>query len=155
MSNRYGDKGFNKYPIGYKNPFKHDRQHIWGTQKVTVDCSVRDNTLLFNIFANLRLSACYICDKISHTAGLCPITASQNHSTISIQMKNRESKSQGRARVAYQDRDTCNYFNSLKGCENARCGNAYVYLRCQGYHLAQKCNNSKKGQVPRSKHQRG
>lgn len=72
------------------------------------------------------------------------MTASKNHSAISIQMENRESKGQGRPRVAYQDREICNNFNSFEGCVNARCGNAYVCLRRQGYHLAQICNNSKK-----------
>lgn len=148
MSNRYGGKGFYEYHKTFSARAAAHLKYL----NIPVDWSVRDNTLFCNIFANLRPSACYICNSISHTAGFCPMTTSKNNSTIRTQRKGQESDSQGRPRVAYQDREICNNFNSFKGCENARCGNAHVCLRCQGDHSVKKCNDSKNGQTPRSKH---
>lgn len=63
MSNRYGGKGFYEYHETFSARAAAHLKY----SNIHVDWSVWNNTLFSNIFANLRPSACYICN--SHTAG--------------------------------------------------------------------------------------
>ena len=147
MATRYGGKGFYEY---HKTFSARAAAHL-RYSNIPVDWSVRDNTLFCNIFANIKPSACFNCNSISHVAAFCPLASSGRKDTGTNQRKNTDI--QGRPRIMYNDKEICNNFNSARGCNNSRCGNAHVCLNCRGEHTSLKCisSESKNDQAPRSK----
>jgi len=68
VSTRYGGRGF----YDYHKQFSAKSAAYLKYENISVDWSVRNNTLFCNIFANLKPVACQHCSSISHTANFCP-----------------------------------------------------------------------------------
>ncbi|CAC5418314.1 unnamed protein product [Mytilus coruscus] len=109
IATRYPGKGFYEFHKRFSADAAAHLRH----NNISVDWSIRNNTLFCNIFENIKPNTCNICSSSFHSTSFCNQSNNNNRNTTGLYRSDQDIHD--RERSYHSGKEICNNFNGKTG----------------------------------------